>query len=317
MFPPAQSPNTQALFSQLGSGFATPGTLDFHRTAMNANKKADPFTSSAAPAASTITAAADSSAQATANQHNFDQHDAANGLFMLAQAGTESANNTYSQNKQDASRLRGNNGSVSNMSDATGGRDSAPSEEADQKPNTRNKGKKATGKNARKAEEAPSKPPPKKRGKSNSGIVANLNQFEEEPDSEEEIKEEDGDMVGKDGKKMTDEEKRKNFLERNRVAALKCRQRKKQWLANLQAKVEIFSSENDALSAQVAQLREEILNLKTILIAHKDCPIAQQQAAVGQYIPSHGPDYGAHANPYGNFQQPGQVMGAGGPRRYS
>ena len=110
---------------------------------------------------------------------------------------------------------------------------------------------------------------------------------------------------------------RLHTLTGSRVAALKCRQRKKQWLANLQAKVEIFSSENDALSAQVTQLREEILNLKTILIAHKDCPIAQQQAAVSQYIPSHGPDY-AHANPYGNFQQPGQVpMGAGGPRRYS
>lgn len=61
------------------------------------------------------------------------------------------------------------------------------------------------------------------------------------------------------------------------VAALKCRQRKKQWLANLQAKVELFTTENDALTATVTQLREEIVNLKTLLLAHKDCPVSQAQ----------------------------------------
>ena len=61
------------------------------------------------------------------------------------------------------------------------------------------------------------------------------------------------------------------------VAALKCRQRKKQWLANLQHKVEQFTSENDSLAATVTQLREEIVNLKTLLLAHKDCPVSQAQ----------------------------------------
>ncbi|KAI9007013.1 hypothetical protein CLU79DRAFT_778841 [Phycomyces nitens] len=72
-----------------------------------------------------------------------------------------------------------------------------------------------------------------------------------------------------------DEEKRKNFLERNRIAALKCRQRKKQWLSNLQGKVEYLSGDNDRLQMQAEALREEIVNLKTLLLAHKDCPIAQ------------------------------------------
>ncbi|KAI7866606.1 hypothetical protein BDF14DRAFT_1810649 [Spinellus fusiger] len=72
-----------------------------------------------------------------------------------------------------------------------------------------------------------------------------------------------------------DEEKRKNFLERNRIAALKCRQRKKQWLSNLQGKVEYLSGDNDRLQMQAEQLREEIMSLKTLLLAHKDCPIAQ------------------------------------------
>jgi ATF/CREB family transcription factor len=93
-----------------------------------------------------------------------------------------------------------------------------------------------------------------------------------------------------------------------RVAALKCRQRKKQWLANLQAKVELFSTENDALSATVTQLREEIVNLKTLLLAHKDCPVSQAQglhgAAMNNFL---GSDI-SHQNPYGIAQlQPNGV----------
>ncbi|KAI8138352.1 hypothetical protein BJV82DRAFT_631241 [Fennellomyces sp. T-0311] len=79
--------------------------------------------------------------------------------------------------------------------------------------------------------------------------------------------------------KDEDEEKRKNFLERNRIAALKCRQRKKQWLNNLQAKVEYLTNDNEQLQMQANALREEIVNLKTLLLAHKDCPVAQQQQA--------------------------------------
>jgi len=72
-----------------------------------------------------------------------------------------------------------------------------------------------------------------------------------------------------------DDERRKNFLERNRQAALKCRQRKKQWLANLQAKVEFFSQENEALNNEINDLRGEMIQLKTILHSHRDCPQAR------------------------------------------
>merc|ERR1712230_357908 len=116
--------------------------------------------------------------------------------------------------------------------------------------------------------------------------------------------------------------KRKNFLERNRVAALKCRQRKKQWLANLQAKVELFSTENDALSQTVTQLREELVNLKTLLLAHKDCPVSVQQGIAGpamaMYLGADGGNH--HANPYGigmqqNGMPPGMQMSMGQPGR--
>ncbi|KAI8993471.1 hypothetical protein BDB01DRAFT_327726 [Pilobolus umbonatus] len=73
-------------------------------------------------------------------------------------------------------------------------------------------------------------------------------------------------------------EKRKYFLERNRQAALECRQRKKQWLSNLQQRVEYLTTDNDQLQVQADMLREEIINLKTLLLTHRDCPVAQKNS---------------------------------------
>lgn len=112
---------------------------------------------------------------------------------------------------------------------------------------------------------------------------------------------------------MTDEEKRRNFLERNRIAALKCRQRKKQWLANLQAKVEMYSAENDSLNTQVAQLHEEIRNLRTLLMGHKDCPVGHAQG-IGQFLNGMQDPNGfanQHVNPYGMGMPNGPPMQAG------
>jgi ATF/CREB family transcription factor len=84
-------------------------------------------------------------------------------------------------------------------------------------------------------------------------------------------------------KPETEEEKRRNFLERNRqgmwhltsflylhcskkiAAALKCRQRKKAWLAQLQAKVEFLQNENDRLTNALVSSREEISRLNALL----------------------------------------------------
>ncbi|EGG06893.1 uncharacterized protein MELLADRAFT_106426 [Melampsora larici-populina 98AG31] len=75
---------------------------------------------------------------------------------------------------------------------------------------------------------------------------------------------------GGGGKGETEEEKRKNFLERNRQAALKCRQRKKAWLANLQSKVESLERENEGLEMTIGRLREEIESIRSILLVHHD-----------------------------------------------
>ncbi|CAD6444748.1 0420527c-1c9e-451e-a8ba-68e5bfabf963 [Sclerotinia trifoliorum] len=106
---------------------------------------------------------------------------------------------------------------------------------------------------------------------------------------------------GKPKKPETDDEKRKSFLERNRVAALKCRQRKKQWLNNLQQKVDTYTNENEALQQRIQQMGHEIIQLRTMLLAHKDTPIGIQQgiAAFVPQIYEEMPQMHQAQNPYG------------------
>ena len=286
----------------------------------------------------------------------FDPHDndAANGLFMLAQ-GAQTRSGTQTQypvggnqpvhahpppapapvpapapaaaaapagHAHTSPHMNGNGNSVAapgepgarSVSEARSG----VSDESEQaKPPVKGRGKRGAGSTTatngrRKAEDTPAKQPANKKTKTASSVNG-----ADEPSSEDE----EDDDKGNDNpskSKMTDEEKRKNFLERNRydtigtchyavygtddvhrVAALKCRQRKKQWLANLQNKVEMFSSENDALTAQISQLREEVVNLKTLLLAHKDCPVTQQQGLHGAFMQQAMETYNPQINPYG------------------
>ncbi|KAI8594808.1 hypothetical protein EDD21DRAFT_449115 [Dissophora ornata] len=117
--------------------------------------------------------------------------------------------------------------------------------------------------------------------------------------------------------KMDDDEKRKNFLERNRQAALKCRQRKKQWLANLQTKVEYLTTDNEHLQSQAATLRDEIIRLKALLLAHKDCPVAQANGVYADTVgmPNHGGMMGHDRSGYSmqQHQQGVPQQGRGGP----
>ncbi|KAI2630152.1 Aft1 HRA domain-containing protein [Xylaria nigripes] len=287
----------------------------------------------------------------------FDPHDndAANGLFMLAQGAQgrngpsqtqypvggnqpvhahpapAPANQTTTSPPMNNSGMhqqpvgRGVSEAVSNVSE-----ESEPS-----KPNTRAKGKRGTtlstataaaavaanavnaspANGRRKAEEMPAKAPVTKKSKTSASAHS-----QDDATSEDEEEESKPGNDGQNKSKMTDEEKRKNFLERNRVAALKCRQRKKQWLANLQNKVEMFSSENEALTAQISALREEVVNLKTLLLAHKDCPVTQQQGLHGGYMQQPMESYNPQINPYGMAAPiPNQpvMAGQGVQRRFS
>ncbi|GAA5983567.1 hypothetical protein JCM11641_007286 [Rhodosporidiobolus odoratus] len=111
----------------------------------------------------------------------------------------------------------------------------------------------------------------------------------------------------------TEEEKRKNFLERNRQAALKCRQRKKAWLQSLQTKVELLTTDNDQLQSTVNNLKEEVNSLRAILAAHSNCPVAMQNAPPG--IMPVGVHSHPHPHPHAQHSHgpPPTQMHMGGP----
>ena len=354
---PAPSPNTQAIFNLQSAG-VTPGTADFQQSALRAaaqhqaanNNKSTSNAPTSQPEG--VTAGMDrpnnnyqqvQQSQQRAQNDPYPNHDvssAANDLLSFASQNGAARNNQppYSMAPQQQSMNAGHmpvqpvnanhgrrdtKGSINSVQSAETGDFSESGQSEQNKTGTRSRAKKgaANGKqaagNKRKAEDGPKNS--RKKSNANQSMVHDMD--DGDSDDENNIKEEEYESKGR---KMTDEEKRKNFLERNRyvcfllltlpitnmyrVAALKCRQRKKQWLANLQAKVELFSTENDALSATVTQLREEIVNLKTLLLAHKDCPVSQAQglhgAAMNNFL---GSDI-SHQNPYGIAQlQPNGV----------
>ncbi|KAN0070421.1 Aft1 HRA domain containing protein [Elaphomyces granulatus] len=316
---PAPSPNSQAILTQLQNGGATPSTLEFHRTALNAAKKSGLN----APTSNPVTeseqlSSMDGKTSQPAAVDSFTHHDAAdaaNGLFMLAKGGQPPSGppfpianrsslppqgihgKTADQSRDASAAKRGSrssnlNASVSTAHEMAG--DGSDTQGEQVKPTPKGKGRRhavpksttlSTGR--RKLEDTTPVKSSSKKTKGNNGTAHDLRMEPPDSDLDDERRLPSTD---KDGRKMTDEEKRRNFLERNRVAALKCRQRKKQWLANLQAKVDIFSTENDALTATVTQLREEIVNLKTLLLAHKDCPVSQAQG-IGPLLMNGGIHY--------------------------
>jgi ATF/CREB family transcription factor len=287
MFPPAPSPNSQALFQQLASGGATPGTLDFHRTAINAaaarNKELAAH-NQFAPQNNTDLSQTQGQDQLVqgiqgvgveskvpqqvqgvqASTDPFGQHDAndaANGLYLLAQARSdpqgsnqftmpaqsnsssdvippssvatqiagvrqtqENSPNLTKRSVHNASGSGSISGSARGVSEMSGDpSDSGASEQA--KPNTRNRGKRGAAAKAgqsvsngrRKADASPagSRAQINKKSKGNSGNAQNAGSSDDDGGMPQ-----DHESGGNDGKKMTDEEKRKNFLERNRFVYL-------------------------------------------------------------------------------------------------
>ena len=75
-------------------------------------------------------------------------------------------------------------------------------------------------------------------------------------------------------------------------AALKCRQRKKAWLAQLQAKVEYLTNENERLTAALVASREEISRLSALVGAASVGPAVsmggQNVGVNGSHVPVNG-----------------------------
>jgi ATF/CREB family transcription factor len=249
---PAPSPNSQALFAQLASGGATPSTIDFHRTAISAaaakanRDQSLPATSQPQDIPNGVADKPDTKPASGA----FDPHDndAANGLFMLAQGaqqrnGTQPANQQYpvggnqpvhahpapANQANNTSPLMNGNGSSIGATSVRGASEAASgaSDDMDQVRTTaRGKGKRGSGgattNGRRKAvDEPPAKQPASKKAKTIAAPPPDSLDGEDDHTSDDDD-EDKHDEHGNLKPKMTDEEKRKNFLERNRYVNI-CR----------------------------------------------------------------------------------------------
>ncbi|XP_074534258.1 cyclic AMP-dependent transcription factor ATF-7b isoform X4 [Halichoeres trimaculatus] len=76
---------------------------------------------------------------------------------------------------------------------------------------------------------------------------------------------------------MDPDERRQRFLERNRAAASRCRQKRKLWVNSLEKKADDLANMNVSLTNEVTLLRNEVAQLKQLLLAHKDCPVTLMQ----------------------------------------
>lgn len=78
-------------------------------------------------------------------------------------------------------------------------------------------------------------------------------------------------------------DKRSQFLERNRVAASKCRQKKKEWTSNLEQRARELQASKTSLALLVSSLREELLYLKGEALTHTTCNCS----SVREYLARH------------------------------
>ncbi|KAJ5101877.1 Rho GTPase activation protein [Penicillium alfredii] len=74
-----------------------------------------------------------------------------------------------------------------------------------------------------------------------------------------------------DNEPQQERAKRAKFLERNRLAASKCRQKKKEHTQQLEYRYKEQSEKKERLVAEITRLRSEILGLKNEVLKHAQC----------------------------------------------
>ncbi|KAI4892154.1 hypothetical protein NFI96_026122 [Prochilodus magdalenae] len=80
-----------------------------------------------------------------------------------------------------------------------------------------------------------------------------------------------------------EEEKRRVRRERNKLAAAKCRNRRRELTDRLQSETDILEEEKAELEAEISELQKEKERLEFVLIAHQPgCKIPYQEEAPGQ-----------------------------------
>ncbi|SCO52928.1 uncharacterized protein FFMR_11247 [Fusarium fujikuroi] len=97
------------------------------------------------------------------------------------------------------------------------------------------------------------------------------------------LKEEDEDED--DG--LDETQKRSKFLKRNRIAASKCRQKKKVWIRELEETTKDLEIEHNALHSQYTDLMGELTTIKNQLMDHASC----NDANISQWLDNEAKKY--------------------------
>lgn len=74
---------------------------------------------------------------------------------------------------------------------------------------------------------------------------------------------------------VLDVSKKQDILERNRASSMRARAKRKAWIQQLERSVYNVNEANAVLQLEVRALRSEVAKLKTLLLAHKDCPVTK------------------------------------------
>ncbi|KAF4451472.1 Transcription factor atf21 [Fusarium austroafricanum] len=105
-------------------------------------------------------------------------------------------------------------------------------------------------------QEPPAEPPSKTPRRRRASKAASIKEEEDEDE---------------DGAELDESDKRNKFLKRNRIAASKCRQKKKEWVSNLEDTRYGLEHENNALHKQYNGLVDELSTIKNQLMQHASC----------------------------------------------
>lgn len=252
---PAPSPGTQALYNSLQSEVPTPATMDFQRTALSAARREPSQMSQSITSQPQEIPNGTRTDHKLPGQFD-DANDAANGLFMLAQSRNipqppshytlapqqipihsqtqpptlpmptappikiQPINGHQRVHSSPILNDRNAHGSVSTASgrgNSVVSNGNSGEDDAQVRPTTRGKKRSQTQPTGRRKTED-GKGPASKKGKANNGTAhAQSSSVDmDEPPSDEEV-DQNKEEFNSNGKKMTEEEKRKNFLERNRL----------------------------------------------------------------------------------------------------
>ncbi|KAF9927131.1 hypothetical protein FBU30_003481 [Linnemannia zychae] len=105
------------------------------------------------------------------------------------------------------------------------------------------------------AKDVPAASAATKKSVKNVGVSKTLSQLRKHSSSEEE----------------SPEAKRQKFLERNRMAASKCREKKRLQTLKTIEDADIITVRNQALHETLGELQEEVRTLKNLILCHRDC----------------------------------------------